>query len=136
MQFLIKKSSKIFPALFFFFNFWSSKPWIRIRIHKTALLYVFSVSRLTSGFQKRFQARIIVYSFPEMENKFHRKAYRIIINSYSLLSVPFNRRHYMEAILAGLAGNPRLIHCTILAVSRIYFQFQDIFPQVSLRIVS
>jgi hypothetical protein len=36
--------------------------------------------------------------------------------------------------LAGLAGNPRLIHCTILAVSRIYFQFQDIFPQVSFRI--
>jgi hypothetical protein len=42
----------------------------------------------------------------------------------------------MEAILAGLAGNPRLIHCTILAVSRIYFQFQDIFPQVSIRITA
>ena len=42
----------------------------------------------------------------------------------------------MEAILAGLAGNPRLIHCTLLAVSRIYFQFRDIFPLVSFLVSS
>merc|ERR1719309_1095651 len=35
----------------------------------------------------------------------------------------------MSALLAGLAGNPGLIHCTILAVSRIYFQFSDLFPE-------
>jgi len=35
---------------------------------------------------------------------------------------------YMSCLLAGLAGNPGLIHCTVLAVSRIYFQFRDIFP--------
>jgi len=38
-------------------------------------------------------------------------------------------RRYMSALLAGLAGNPGLIHCTILAVSRIYFQFSDLFPE-------
>jgi hypothetical protein len=34
MQFLIKneKYQKIFPAVSFFFSFWSSKPWIRINI--------------------------------------------------------------------------------------------------------
>ena len=36
---------------------------------------------------------------------------------------------YMASMLAGLAGNPGLIHCTVLAVSRIYFQFSDIFPE-------
>ena len=36
---------------------------------------------------------------------------------------------YMASMLAGLAGNPGLIHCTVLAVSRIYFQFRDIFPE-------
>ena len=36
---------------------------------------------------------------------------------------------YMSCLLAGLAGNPGLIHCTVLAVSRIYFQFRDIFPE-------
>ena len=35
---------------------------------------------------------------------------------------------YMAAMLAGLAGNPNLIHCTVLAVSRVYFQFRDLFP--------
>merc|ERR1712106_855930 len=38
-------------------------------------------------------------------------------------------RRYMAALLAGLAGNPGLIHCTVLAVSRIYFQFRDLFPE-------
>merc|ERR1719369_60092 len=38
-------------------------------------------------------------------------------------------RRYMSALLAGLAGNPGLIHCTVLAVSRIYFQFRDLFPE-------
>ena len=38
-------------------------------------------------------------------------------------------RRYMAALLAGLAGNPGLIHCTVLAVSRIYFQFRDVFPE-------
>jgi ribosomal RNA-processing protein 12 len=35
---------------------------------------------------------------------------------------------YMTCMMAGLAGNPGLIHCTVLAVSRVYFQFRDIFP--------
>jgi len=38
-------------------------------------------------------------------------------------------RRYMSALLAGLAGNPGLIHCTVLATSRIYFQFKDLFPE-------
>jgi len=37
-------------------------------------------------------------------------------------------RKYMSAMMAGLAGNPGLIHCTLLAISRIYFQFRDLFP--------
>ena len=37
-------------------------------------------------------------------------------------------RKFMGAVLAGLAGTPRMIHCSILAISRIYFQFKDQFP--------
>ena len=38
-------------------------------------------------------------------------------------------RRYLAALLAGLAGNPGLINCTVLALSRIYFQFKDLFPE-------
>ena len=38
-------------------------------------------------------------------------------------------RKFMASVLAGLAGTPRMIHCTILAISRIYFQFKDQFPE-------
>ena len=38
-------------------------------------------------------------------------------------------RRYMAALLAGLAGNPGLIQCSVLAVSRIFFQFRDLFPE-------
>ena len=37
-------------------------------------------------------------------------------------------RRFMEAVLAGLAGSPNMIHCTILAISRIYFAFREQFP--------
>ena len=37
-------------------------------------------------------------------------------------------RRFMGAVLAGLAGAPNMIHCTILAISRIYFTFRDQFP--------
>ena len=37
-------------------------------------------------------------------------------------------RRFMEAVLAGLAGSPGMIHCTILAISRIYFTFREQFP--------
>jgi len=36
---------------------------------------------------------------------------------------------YIQTVMAGLAGNPGLIHCTLLAITRIYFQFRDIFPE-------
>ena len=35
-------------------------------------------------------------------------------------------RRYMAALLA---GNPGLIQCFVLAVSRIFFQFRDLFPE-------
>jgi len=38
-------------------------------------------------------------------------------------------RDYMNQVMVGLAGTPTLIHCTILGISRIYYQFKDIFPQ-------
>ena len=37
-------------------------------------------------------------------------------------------RRFMGSVLAGLAGAPNMIHCTILAISRIYFTFRDQFP--------
>lgn len=36
---------------------------------------------------------------------------------------------YVQTVMAGLAGNPGLINCTLLAITRIYFQFRDIFPE-------
>ena len=38
-------------------------------------------------------------------------------------------RKFMGAVLAGLAGSPNMIHCTILAISRIYFTFREQFPE-------
>ena len=37
-------------------------------------------------------------------------------------------RKFMGAVLAGLAGTPNMINCTILAISRIYFTFREQFP--------
>jgi len=37
-------------------------------------------------------------------------------------------RKYLNQVMVGLAGTPTLIHCTILAISRIYFQLKDILP--------
>ena len=37
-------------------------------------------------------------------------------------------KDYLQVILAGLAGNPTTIHCTILAMTRIFYEFKDIFP--------
>ena len=34
----------------------------------------------------------------------------------------------MKVILAGLAGGPTMIHCTLKAITRIYFEFRDLFP--------
>ena len=36
---------------------------------------------------------------------------------------------YLKVFLAGLAGNPALIHCTLLAITRIFYEFKDIFPE-------
>jgi len=36
---------------------------------------------------------------------------------------------FLTQLMVGLAGTPTLIHCTILAISRIYYQFKDIIPQ-------
>jgi len=37
-------------------------------------------------------------------------------------------RKFLNQVMVGLAGTPTLINCTILAVSRIYYQFTDILP--------
>jgi len=37
-------------------------------------------------------------------------------------------KDYLQVILAGLAGNPTIIHCTVLAITRIFYEFKDIFP--------
>jgi ribosomal RNA-processing protein 12 len=37
-------------------------------------------------------------------------------------------KDYMTVVLAGLAGGPTMIHCSLLAITRIYYQFHDIFP--------
>ncbi len=37
-------------------------------------------------------------------------------------------KDYLKVLLAGLAGGPTMIHCTLLAITRIYFEFNDIFP--------
>merc|ERR1719312_1812124 len=34
----------------------------------------------------------------------------------------------MKVILAGLAASPTVINCTILAITRIFYEFRDIFP--------
>jgi ribosomal RNA-processing protein 12 len=37
-------------------------------------------------------------------------------------------RKLLEQVMVGLAGSPTLIHCSILAICRIYFQLKDILP--------
>jgi len=37
-------------------------------------------------------------------------------------------KDYMKVILAGLAASPTVINCTILAITRIFYEFRDIFP--------
>jgi len=38
-------------------------------------------------------------------------------------------RKFLNQVMVGLAGTPTLINCTILAVSRIFFQLKDILPE-------
>lgn len=38
-------------------------------------------------------------------------------------------KEYMEVLVAGLAGSPSLIHCTMLAISRVFYEFKDMFPE-------
>ncbi|XP_059092600.1 RRP12-like protein [Tigriopus californicus] len=38
-------------------------------------------------------------------------------------------REYMEVLVAGLAGSASLIHCTMLAISRVFYEFKDMFPE-------
>ena len=37
-------------------------------------------------------------------------------------------KDYMKVLLAGLAGGPTMIHCTLLAITKIYYELKDIFP--------
>eukprot|EP00095_Tigriopus_kingsejongensis_P002902 maker-scaffold336_size202805-snap-gene-0.23 protein:Tk02902 transcript:maker-scaffold336_size202805-snap-gene-0.23-mRNA-1 annotation:"rrp12-like protein" len=38
-------------------------------------------------------------------------------------------KEYMEVLVAGLAGSPSLVHCTMLAISRVFYEFKDMFPE-------
>ena len=37
-------------------------------------------------------------------------------------------KEYMEVLVAGLAGSANLINCTLLAISRVFYEFRDMFP--------
>ena len=37
-------------------------------------------------------------------------------------------KEYMEVLFTGLAGSPSLINCTLLAITRVFYEFRDIFP--------
>lgn len=37
-------------------------------------------------------------------------------------------REYMEVLFAGLAGSPSLINCTLLAITRVFYEYRDVFP--------
>ena len=37
-------------------------------------------------------------------------------------------KDYMKVLLAGLAGGPTMIHCTLLAITKVYYELKDIFP--------
>ena len=38
-------------------------------------------------------------------------------------------KDFLKEIFAGLAGNPTVVHCTLLAITRIYYEFKDVFPE-------
>ena len=38
-------------------------------------------------------------------------------------------KDFLKQIFAGLAGNPTVVHCTLLAITRIYYEFKDVFPE-------
>ncbi len=37
-------------------------------------------------------------------------------------------KEYLEALFAGLAGSPFMINCSLLAVTRVFYEFRDVFP--------
>ena len=37
-------------------------------------------------------------------------------------------KEYLKHVLAGLAGEPTMIHCTLKALAKIYYEFKDVFP--------
>ncbi|CAB4066317.1 RRP12 [Lepeophtheirus salmonis] len=37
-------------------------------------------------------------------------------------------KKYLTVLLAGLAGNTMTIHCSLLAITRIFYEFKDVFP--------
>jgi ribosomal RNA-processing protein 12 len=39
-------------------------------------------------------------------------------------------KEYMEVLFAGLAGSPSMINCSILAITRVFYEFRDIFPEI------
>ena len=38
-------------------------------------------------------------------------------------------KDFLKEIFAGLAGNPTVVHCTLLGITRIYYEFRDVFPE-------
>ena len=44
-------------------------------------------------------------------------------------------KDYMKVLLAGLAGGPTMIHCTLKALARVFFEFKDLFPDELIEMV-
>ena len=38
-------------------------------------------------------------------------------------------KDFLKEVFAGLAGNPTVVHCTLLGITRVYYEFKDIFPE-------
>eukprot|EP00093_Oithona_nana_P000096 00096.XXX_264_1943_1 [CDS] Oithona nana genome sequencing. len=52
-----------------------------------------------------------------------------LINKYSSTTTPDDiLKEYLKHVLAGLAGEPTMIHCTLKALAKIYYEFKDVFP--------
>ena len=95
------------------------------------------VRKLEDG-QKEFAFRVIpeaVLCIKAVNAKARAEAFTLIISVAEMLlkwsegqDAEDVLKEYMEVLFAGLAGSPSLINCSLLAITRVFYEFRDIFP--------
>ena len=96
------------------------------------------VRKLEGGRGKEFAFRVIpeaVLCIKAVNAKARAEAFTLVVCVAEMLlkgseggDAENALKEYMEVLFAGLAGSPSLINCTLLAITRVFYEFRDIFP--------